>query len=252
MRKRNESNKGLFFILFIFFIMIIFCFYNQKWFGFGTSEKEPITEKKEVEAPILKNYEIKTEKIIEKSNGAEISVEYPSFSNNDIVNDDIKLLINAKIKDFKDSLDIGSDIDNADQFLNISYDSNRYVKNIFSIKFNIIYGGGIHPIEDIDCKTYDLDSSKEIKLSNIFKQDSDYLNKISGLAYNELIKNTDADVAWVKEGTLPKSENFSKFILKNESIIFYFPAGSVASNASGTKEVEIPLSSLKMFLNNLE
>ncbi|MFA5080628.1 MAG: RsiV family protein [Candidatus Paceibacterota bacterium] len=251
MRKRNESNKGLFFILLIFFVIIIFCFYNQKWFGFGISEKEAVAEKKEVKTPVLKNYEIKTEKINEKSNGAEISAEYPSFNDNNIVNENIKSLIDAKIKDFRDSLDVGSNIDNTDQFLNISYDSNKYARNIFSIKFDIIYGGGIHPIEDIDCKTYDLDNSKEIKLSNIFKENSNYLNKISELVYDELVKDTDADIAWIKEGTLPNAENFSKFILKDNSIIFYFPAGSVASNVSGTKEVKIPLSSLKVFLSSL-
>ncbi|MCK9393582.1 MAG: RsiV family protein [Candidatus Paceibacterota bacterium] len=250
MKRKNEGNKGLFFILFILFIVVIFCFYNQGWFDFGGSKKEAIVLEKKVESPILKEYKIEVGKINEKVNGASIDAEYPIF-NNESVDKEVKLFIDGKIKDFKDSFSAGLDIDSTDQFLNISYESNKYTRNIFSIKFSIIYGGGIHPIEDVDCRTYNLDTSREIKLKDVFKENSGYLNKISGLVYSELMKNDGADSAWVSDGVTPKEENFSKFVLKDDSIFFYFSPGVVASNIAGVKEVRLSLITVKLFLSNL-
>jgi hypothetical protein len=251
MRTKDNSNKGLFFILFIVFAIVVFCFYNQGWFGFGKNNTEqPKTEEKKVETPEVKNYGVKMEKMNEKANGASIDAEYPSFGNG-TVDSNIKAVIDAKVKDFKDSLSSSPDVDNTDQFLNISYVSSKHSREVFSIKFDVVYGGGIHPIEDVECRTYNLDNSKEINLSDVFKENSSYLNKISELVYAELIKDKNVDPSWAKQGTSPKEENFKNFVLEEKNIVFYFAPGIVASNSSGIREVRIPLSSLKMFLNSL-
>ncbi|MFA6251995.1 MAG: RsiV family protein [Candidatus Paceibacterota bacterium] len=246
MRTRNNSNKGFYFIIVIIVVILVAYSYNQGWFGF-LFQKEEVknVEEKKKEENIEKKYELQTKTRKDEINGATIDVEYPYF--NTSVDERIKEAIDAKVNDFKNSL---SESIGTDQFLNISFFSSNYSRNIYSIKYTIIYSGGIHPIEDVQCNTYDLDKSKELQISDIFKEDSGYLNKLSELARAELLKDSDVDPSWAKEGTMPKSENFKNFTLDKENIIFYFAPGTVASNAAGIKEVKLHLSVLKYFLNN--
>jgi len=246
MRTRNNSNKGFYFIIVILIVILVAYSYNQGWFGFLFPKEEvKNVEEKKKEENIEKKYELQTKTKKDEINGATIDVEYPYF--NTSVDEVIKKAIDVKVDDFKNSL---SESTPTDQFLNISFFSSNYSRNIYSIKYTIIYSGGIHPIEDVQCNTYDLDKSRELLISDIFKGDSSYLNKLSELVYAELIKDSDVDISWAKEGTTPKIENFKNFTLDKENIVFYFAPGAVASNTSGVKEAKLHLSALKYFLNN--
>jgi hypothetical protein len=102
-------------------------------------------------------------------------------------------------------------------------------------------------VTEVECLVFDLNKSERLFLSDIFKPESDYLNKISGLAYDYLIKSSDKD--FVKTGTAPEAENFSNFILSQDKIIFYFSPCIVDACSAGSKHVPIKLSDLSMFLS---
>lgn len=247
MRTKNGGGKGLYFIVLLILIALIAYSYNQNWFGLLSVKKEEISkvEDKKIEKPEVKEYKMVTKEMNDETNGVLIAAEYPNFGTK--IDDKIKESIDAKITDFKNSIS-GSSL--SDQFMNISFSATNYSTSIYSIRYDIVYGGGVHPVEDIDCKTYDLDNSKEIFLTDIFKKESEYLSKLSAVIYDSLLKDSSVDKDWAKEGTVAKADSFKNFTLEKNNIVFYFAPGVVAPNTAGVKKVEIPLSSLKYFLNN--
>ncbi|MCK9578103.1 RsiV family protein [bacterium] len=248
MRTRAGENKSIYFIILLLVVIAFAYAYNQNWFGLFSKKEGDIrqSEEKKVEEPVQKVYQLSSKEINEESNGSMIAIEYPSFGT--AVDSKIKEVIDLKISDFKNSS--GEALINSDQFINISFSSANYSREIYGIKYDIVYGGGIRPIEDIECHTYNLDTSKEVFLRDVFKENSEYLSKLSEATYVELLKDKTVDKNWVKEGTAAKEENFKNFIIDKENISFYFAPGIVAPNTAGVKKVSVPLSSLKYFLNN--
>lgn len=235
---KKQENKGLFLILAILLIA------GGLWYYEHYVNNKPI-EKKQTDvtgevSEVKKDYSIINKEVVEGSN---VKINYPTFGVEQ-VDSDIKKYVDSRLKDYKDSLIAAGEV----QTIDISYDIERYSREVISIKFNILYGGGARPVEDIDCLTYNLDEAKQIKLSDVFKANSSYLNKLSDIAYESLSKNADTES--VKEGTSPEEKNFERFILTKESIIFYFPPCSVDACASGLKEVKISLTDLNLFLTS--
>ncbi len=134
--------------------------------------------------------------------------------------------------------------------LNISYKVQAFSPEITGYKFEVeSYTGGAHPNTDIFTKTFNLKTGKELALTEIFKPDSDYLSAVSKAAIAQLkSKMQDPDPKWIERGAGPSAENYSRFILKEKEIVFFFDAYQVAPYAQGPQEVSLPYSDLKDFL----
>jgi hypothetical protein len=235
---KKKENKGLFFILAIILIIIGFWYYNN---FINNSPKEGEQVKIDNNTEKIEKEYVFTDKEIKE--GDNINISYLNFGIKEI-DSEIDEFINSRLEDYKNSLVEGGET----QTLDISYDLEQYSKEIISIKFNILYGGGVRPVEDISCFTFDLGKGKRVSLADFFKQSSGYLDKLSDLAYKSLLNDSDAELA--KEGTLPKDENFQNFVITKNSFIFYFAPCLVDSCSAGLKEVVVPIKEIKVFLKD--
>lgn len=123
------------------------------------------------------------------------------------------------------------------------------------------FSGGAHGYENRVSFAYDLVNKKEIKLSDLFMGDSEYLTNISDHARNyfktsleEKVKeifNEEDDTTTVQEyvsnamlmienGTKPIVDNFSVFSFTKDKITIYFGQYQVGPYSDGMQQVEIP------------
>ena len=105
------------------------------------------------------------------------------------------------------------------------------------------YTGGVHYF--LINKQFTYNKSGEIlELKDFFNNDN-YLEILSKLSYEELIKiGANEDKNWLKEGTKPILENFSLYYFDKEGLHLTFPPYQVAPWVSGPIKITIPTSKL--------
>ena len=94
---------------------------------------------------------------------------------------------------------------------------------------------------------YDLTAGKNIKLSELFKPGSAYLDFISRYSTDELSKHNTRSV--VAEALSPRAENFQNWQITSNGIMFTFYVCKVVDCAEGDQSVHIMFDSLRPFLN---
>ena len=111
------------------------------------------------------------------------------------------------------------------------------------------YTQGAHSNPVYLAVTYNLNTQKELKLSDLFKPGTPYVQEISDAAIAQLMKRHDAedfsDADWIKTGAGPEERNFQFFAVRPDGLKIYFPQTQVASFADGPQSVFIPFSQLK-------
>lgn len=103
-------------------------------------------------------------------------------------------------------------------------------------------GGMANGLNFTKTLNFNLQEQKEIKLRDLFIDNSHYLKRLSKLSYEELMKKkslADADQEQMKSGTKPIEENFKNFVLNNKEIIIFFDEYQVAAGAYGAQEISI-------------
>jgi hypothetical protein len=114
------------------------------------------------------------------------------------------------------------------------------------------YTGGAHPNPYYDTVVFDISKRTAMKLSDVFKPGTKYLEAISAYTHAELERQNDvsefSDEDWLKEGTNPEEQNFQFFYLTSKGLVIIFPPYQVAAYAAGPIEVEIPFTELKTIL----
>lgn len=101
-------------------------------------------------------------------------------------------------------------------------------------------------IQDSFTMNYDLSAGKHLKLSEIFKPRSKYLEFISRYCINEL-KQYERKL--FLEKLAPAAENFNTWQITSNGITFNFHGCRVAHCAEGELTVQIPFAELKPMLN---
>jgi hypothetical protein len=116
--------------------------------------------------------------------------------------------------------------------------------NVFSVEFSeYSYLGGAHPNTYVSFVNFDLRSGEEIKLNNLFKDNSENeLNKIAETEFRllkELGKNEDLAQAgyWFEENKFKLNDNF---LITDSSLIFYYNNYEITAYAFGPTELVIP------------
>jgi hypothetical protein len=225
-----------------------------------------------------------TKTIKESTDYTDIDAQIPQFANaSSAFNKKIEQNIRERIAEHKtetaenwqarfDTQEPGGDLPktpvNADRmYFNATFDApeqnnSQYISIL--VRF-AGYTGGAHGYEDIVAYNYDVKNKREITLADLFKNSPNYLNQISEICRNILIKRfTDgfvpsfeeglkADkerVAYVKEsiepmvydGTDPKNaDNFANFTFTADKLIIHFGQYQVAPYVVGLQDVEMPL-----------
>ena len=131
----------------------------------------------------------------------------------------------------------------------ISYEYDMYIDT-----------GGAHPNGYFHTFVFDT-AGKEVKLGDLFKPNSDYLERIASSTMADITRQLsermglptqageDASSDIFADGLAPKEENFSDFVIDGDSIVFLIPPYQAAAYAAGNFEVRIPLSQFADILN---
>jgi hypothetical protein len=201
----------------------------------------------------------------------DITIKYPYVSGLDDFNKKSEEIINKELSAFKKiSLENDQAIKEIDPesyeaypreyYLNIEYDKGVINNEIISTVFNISnFTGGAHGANYFIALNYNIKNKKEIKLTDLFPEQPDYLQKISEFCTENLkqqIKERTGNDggAWLDSGAGPNEENFSIFLINpsgeatedprqnrdKDTITFYFPQYQVAAYALGNFKVVMP------------
>lgn len=155
--------------------------------------------------------------------------------------------VNKKIKDWLDEkLEEFKQYENYNEIKNdfyTDYELHEY-NGIYYLQYTIYsYTGGVHYF--LINKQFTYNKNGEIlELKDFFKDDN-YLEILSKLSYEELIKiGANEDKNWLREGTKPILENFSLYYFDKEGLHLTFPPYQVAPWVSGPIKIVIPTSKL--------
>ena len=155
------------------------------------------------------------------------------------VNEKIKDWLNEKLEEFKQ-------YENYNEMKNdfyTDYELHEY-NDIYYLQYTIYsYTGGVHYF--LINKQFTYNKNGEIlELKDFFKNDN-YLEILSKLSYEELVKiGANEDRNWLKEGTKSILENFSLYYFDKEGLHLKFPPYQVAPWVSGPIKITIPTSKL--------
>ena len=201
--------------------------------------------------------QIQDQQINDNTKPFKITITYPQIVGLDDFNQEVKSLIDKEISDFKtNSLENDTAIKETDPEnynlypreydLIISYAKGEASNDIVSVVFDISnYTGGAHGAHYFRSVNYNPVTKAEITLADLFPGQTDYLQKISDFAKQDLTKQIteragSTDGSWVDDGASPKPENYFVFLINKDNIIFYFPQYQVAAYALGDFQVIYP------------
>jgi hypothetical protein len=111
------------------------------------------------------------------------------------------------------------------------------------------YGiGAAHSVQYSFVVNYDLKSNRQIKLSDIFKPGSKYLEFISEFCKQQLSERPYGEGLW-RDELAPAARNFESWNMTHDGIRFNFDACKVFGCAGGKQSVLVPFSALRPMMS---
>ncbi len=124
--------------------------------------------------------------------------------------------------------------------------------DLVSVQFDIgsYYQGAAHPNSHTETLNYDLKNGKQLKLADLFKPGSKYLQTLATYCIADLKKqwkekNAEVLEDQLKEGTAPTAKNYESWTITKRGLGINFDSYQVAPYAAGPQSVTVPYSSLK-------
>lgn len=199
----------------------------------------------------------------------EIDAEYPQLTgstdpNFEKFNQATRALVLRKVSDFRkdmapqpgeeaslDSPDMTSEGMGSD--LGIGYSVALARDDLISIQFSVgsYYKGAAHPNSYSEVVNFDLKSGKQIRLADIFKPGSKFLQAISTYSIQDLKKQSTEkldsllDDDWIQRGAGPKADNYKNWSITQKGLVITFDSYQVGPYAAGSQKVLVPYSTLK-------
>lgn len=133
--------------------------------------------------------------------------------------------------------------------LDVDYDTNVVKPGkeiILSVRMSIegMQAGRAHPYHQRTVFNFNLTTGKELKLADLFKPNSHYLQVIAAYCKKELAKKLE-DKFMIADGTKPIASNYKNWNIEDDSLVISFDEYQVAPYVYGRQEVEIPYAELK-------
>jgi hypothetical protein len=196
-----------------------------------------------------------------KAKRLDVTAEYPELTGGANIsgfNQIVKTRVTKEIADFKKQMQAVTaeelKMQPAGNYIDISYNIDYADNDLISASFlESTFTGGAHPNYGYFTMTYDLKSGKELKLSELFKPGTKYLETVSAYAIKDLQsrKMPDSDESmglaqdtWA-EGAAPKGENYQRWSLTKKGLMFTFDPYQVGPYAAGSQFVIVPYAKLK-------
>jgi len=124
--------------------------------------------------------------------------------------------------------------------------------DLVSVQFDIgsYYQGAAHPNSHTETINYDLKNGKQLKLADVFKPGSKYLQTLSAYCIADLKKQSKEKNAelledMLNEGAAPTAKNYESWTITKRGIGINFDSYQVAPYAAGPQFVMVPYSALK-------
>ena len=135
--------------------------------------------------------------------------------------------------------------------IQLDYEVSSATDRFLSIYFvGESYGiGAAHPVQYSFVLNYDLTLKKELKLSDIFRRRSNYLEYISRYCLSEFSRKSEF---LFKEALTPRAGNFKSWNVTRNGIRFNFDECTVFSCSEGEQTILIPFADLKPLLKSNE
>ena len=159
------------------------------------------------------------------------------------ITNDVKATIDREIATFKLA---NTDVKNEKkEILYIDYTA-REGKDFKSYVFYKSTGNDVKALETVELASKVLDAeNKEVTLDTLFV--NDYLKQLGGLAQNKLPKE-NRNLQGFYKGTRGIPENFSKFTVEDDRIVFHLNGDAMYTNNPGTVDVPVSFSEMSYFL----
>ncbi len=135
--------------------------------------------------------------------------------------------------------------------IDLDYEVRLATDRLLSIYFiGYSYGiGAAHSVQYSFTVNYDLASREELKLSDMFKPKSKYLEFIAQYCRVDLSKQPAGGFMF-SEALSPKAKNFESWNVTANGLMFNFDACQLAGCAAGKQTVEIPFTALNGIILN--
>jgi uncharacterized protein DUF3298/peptidoglycan-N-acetylmuramic acid deacetylase PdaC-like protein len=142
--------------------------------------------------------------------------------------------------------------------LDVWYNISLATDDLISTQFNIgtYFQGAAHPNSNSRVLNYDLKAGKLLKLSDLFKPGTKYLQTISSYSIKDLKKQSQSkggesmfDDEWVQKGAGANADNYKSWVITKKGLGITFDSYQVAPYAAGPQYVLIPYSALKDLIN---
>lgn len=212
----------------------------------GTGEAETNGEEQEDAAflsPTSTEYDI--ERVEKHGEWAEISAEYPVFGTEE-ADKAIEMEAKKHFEEFETEFE-----ENEKLLAEISYEGGEslyfweptvtddYISFMFG---HVMDFGGPHPYTYQYPFNYDLKNQRELSIQDFVKNESQ-LSNLGDLIYNKL-ENEGPELDMLEEATQPEWDNFQRFILTEDSIIFHYEHYELGPYAYGVFDVEVTFDEL--------
>ena len=194
----------------------------------------------------------------------EVSAQYPQLTggnnpNFEKFNQTARGLVTKKVAGFKKDMapaegeearpegSMGSN-------LNVAYTLVLAQDDLISTKFDVgsYYQGAAHPNSYSDVINYDLKNGKQLKLSDLFKPGSKYLQTIADYAIADLKKQAKEKgliEGEIENGASALAKNYQSWNITKTGLGITFDAYQVGPYAAGPQFVMVPYSALKDIIN---
>jgi hypothetical protein len=140
--------------------------------------------------------------------------------------------------------------------LTVGYDLLLARDDLISVKFDIgsYYQGAAHPNSYSDAINYDLKNGKQLKLADLFKPGSKFLQAIANYCIADLKKqlrekSLNLPEEDIQKGAAPTTKNYQSWTISRRGLGINFDAYQVAPYAAGPHFVLVPYSTLKDLIN---
>jgi hypothetical protein len=127
---------------------------------------------------------------------------------------------------------------------------------LISVEFNVgsYYQGAAHPNSYTEVVNYDLKNGRQLKLSDLFKPGSKYLQTLSSYAIADLKKQSKEKgnalpEDQIQSGAGPAAKNYENVTITRKGLGINFDAYQVGPYAAGPQSVVVPYANLKDLIN---
>lgn len=198
---------------------------------------------------------IDIESIFIKDDNYQYSVHIPKLSSQRW-NQEIEGWIEEAVDEFVNEAKTNRHRDskkNVENELYIDFEIYKVSEQFISVKFKqMIFLEGRKSKELFSSYNFDRKNDEFLRLSDLFRDNSNYLKKLSQLSYQKLIANKkikkQTTKGWIKKGLQPKPANFKYFFIRDDKLILLFEPEQLGPSSIGALEQDLSKNELKDIL----